>query len=253
MTDPPDAAALPPLPPLPGKRPSWSRRRKISAWTTVGVAATALGLVVLDRGAEMVVEHVVASKVQDCLGTPDKPHVEISGWPLLPDLVRGRLDHMTMTAHDANAQTNLIDTASVKVADLRVDADGVQRKGAGGKMKRLRGSGLVTYDALSEQALGMTITNGGDGSLKISGGLGILSGSATTTPKIEDGTLVLEPGQVSTSLFGNMDFRDFPAIRIKLRDLPRGVNVHLDPTDRGLEFTFDGTDVVLPDNPCGGF
>jgi hypothetical protein len=50
-----------------------------------------------------------------------------------------------------------------------------------------------------------------------------------------------------------MDFRDFPAIRIKLRDLPRGVNVHLDPTDRGLEFTFDGTDVVLPDNPCGGF
>jgi hypothetical protein len=248
--EPPVTSTLAPPPP---QRPPWSRRRKVATWTSVGVVGSALGLVALDRGAEIVVEHVVAGKVQDCLGTPDKPDVEISGWPLLPDLVRGRLDHLSMTAHDANAQTNLIDTSSVKVAELHVEADGVERKGAGGKMDSLRGSGLVTYDAMSEQAMGMTITNGGDGSLKIAGGLGILSGSATTRPKIEDGSLVLEPGQVSTSLFGNMDFSDFPAIRIKLRDLPSGVNVHLNPTDRGLEFTFDGTNVVTPDKPCGDF
>jgi hypothetical protein len=234
------------------KRAPWSRRRKVATWTTVGVVGAALGLVALDRGAEVVVEHVVAGKVQDCLGTPDKPHVEISGWPLLPDLVRGRLDHLSMTAHDAKAQSELTSGDGVRVSELRVEADGVERKGAGGTMKSLEGSGLVTYDAISAQAMGMTVSNGGDGSLKISGGLGLLSGSATTTPKIEDGSLVLEPGQVSTSLFGNMDFSGFPAIRIKLRELPSGVNVHLNPTDQGLEFTFDGTNVVTPDNPCGG-
>src|SRR5690242_18633554 len=107
MTD-PEPAAPPLAPPVHPKRPPWTRRRKVATWTSIGVVGAALGLVALDRGAEIVVEHVVANKVQDCLGTPDKPHVEISGWPLLPDLVRGRLDHMTMTAHDANAQTNLI-------------------------------------------------------------------------------------------------------------------------------------------------
>ncbi len=222
---------------------SWSRRRKIATWSSVGVFAGAVGLLGLDRGAEIVVERMVASRVQDCLQTPDKPDVEISGFPLLPDLVRGRLDGMRMTAHDANAE-------GVRVADLSVEASGVERKGAGGEMDSLRGSGLVTFEAMSEQAMGMTISNGGDGRLKITGGIGLFSGSATTTPRIENGELVLQPGQISTPLFGDMDFSDFPEIRIPLRELPIGVNVSLNPTDRGLEFTFDGTDVQLPDDPC---
>jgi hypothetical protein len=239
MTEPaPDPAA-----PAAQKRPRWSRRRKVATWTSVGVVASALGLVALDRGAEMVIERVVAGKVRDCLQTPDRPDVEISGFPLLPDLVRGRLDGMTMTARDANAQ-------GVRVQELRVEAEGVEREGAGGEMDSLRGSGLVTYEAMSEQAMGMTVSNGGDGSLKVSGGLGVFSGSATTTPRIEDGDLVLQPGQVSTPLFGDVDFTDFPEIRIPIRELPAGVEVELEPADRGLEFTFEGTEVRLPDNPC---
>lgn len=243
MTEPPDAPAVPPLPPLPGERPPWSRRRKIATWATVGVTASALGLVILDRGAEMVVEHVVAGKVKGCLQTPDRPHVEISGWPLLPDLVRGRLDSMTMTAHDANAQ-------GVRVQDLRVEARGVERKGSGGEIDSLRGSGLVTYDAMSRQALGMTISNGGNGSIKVSGGLGLLSGTATTTPRIENGDLVLKPGEITSPLLGQLNMGDFPEIKIPIRELPTGVDVKLAPTDRGLEFSFDGTGVRLPDNPC---
>lgn len=225
------------------ERPPWSRRRKVATGISVGVIASALGLVALDRGAEIVIERVVAGKVKGCLQTPDRPDVEISGFPLLPDLVRGRLDGMTMTARDANAQ-------GVRVAELRVEARGVERKGSGGELDSLRGSGLVTYEAMSEQAMGMTVSNGGDGSLKVAGGISVFSGSATTTPRIENGDLVLEPGQVSTPLFGELDFTDFPAIRIPLRELPTGVDVELNPTDRGLEFTFAGTGVVLPDDPC---
>lgn len=239
------AAPEPVAPPAPAKpaRAPWSRRRKVATWTSVGVVASGLGLVGLDRGAEIVVERVVAGKVKGCLQTPDRPKVEISGFPLLPDLVRGRLSGMTMTAQDANAQ-------GVRVSDLRVEARGVERKSSGGKLDSLRGTGLVTYEAMSEQALGMTISNGADGSLKITGGISIFSGSATTTPKIENGELVLEPGQVSTPLFGDVDFTDFPAIRIPIRELPTGVDVDLNPTDRGLEFSFSGTDVVMPDDPC---
>lgn len=237
MTEPEPVA-----PPAPRRVP-WSRRRKVATWTSVGVVGSALGLVVLDRGAEIVIERVVAGKVKGCLQTPDRPKVEISGFPLLPDLVRGRLSGMTMTARDANAQ-------GVRVSELRVEAHGVERKGSGGKLDSLRGSGLVTYDAMSEQAMGMKISNGEDGALKISGGLGLLSGSATTTPRIEDGELVLQPGQVSTSLFGDLDFTDFPEIRIPIRELPSGVDVELNPTDQGLEFSFEGTEVVLPDDPC---
>ncbi len=240
MTEPvpPPAAPSTPKP----KRPPWSRRRKVATWTSVGVLSV-LGLVGFDRGAEIVVERVVAGKVQDCLQTPDRPDVEISGFPLIPDLIRGRLNGMRMTAHDANAQ-------GVRVQDLRVEARGVERQGSGGELDSLQGSGLVTYAAMSEQAMGMTVSNGDDGSLKVAGGIGLFSGSATTTPRIENGELVLAPGQVSTPLFGDLDFADFPEIRIPLRELPARVDVDLNPTDSGLEFTFSGTEVRLPDNPC---
>lgn len=224
-------------------RPPWSRRRKVATWTSGGLILAVLGLVGLDRGAEIVVERVVAGKVKGCLQTPERPDVEISGFPLLPDLIRGRLDGMRMTAHDANAE-------GVRVSELHVEAHGVERQGSGGEIDSLRGSGRVTYDAMSEQAMGMTVSNGGDGSLKVSGGLGMFSGSATTTPRIENGELVLAPGEVSTPLFGDLDLGDFPEIRIPLRELPAGVDVDLNPTDSGLEFSFRGTDVRLPDNPC---
>lgn len=240
MTEPAAEPGPPPAAPTP---PRWSRRRKLATWTSVGVVVSVLGLVGLDRGAEVVVERVVAGKVQDCLQTPDRPDVEISGFPLIPDLIRGRLGHMTLAARDANAQ-------GVRVAELTVDARGVERQGSGGEMDSLRGAGLVTYDAMSEQAMGLTVSDGGDGSLKLTGGLGLLSGSATTTPRIEDGDLVLKPGQVSTPLFGDVDFTDFPEIRIPIRELPAGVDVELQPTERGLEFSFEGTDIRLPDNPC---
>lgn len=241
------ADPLPPPPPAsptasPG-RARWSRRRKVATWTSVGFVASALGLVVLDRGAELVVERMVAGKVQDCLGTPERPDVEIGGFPLLPELVRGRLGSMTLTARDANAQ-------GVRVQELHVEARGVERQGAGGTMDSLRGSGLVTYEAMEARAMGLTVSYGGDGQIKVSGGLGLLSGSATATASIVDGDLILKPGQISTGLFGELDLGSLPEISFPIRELPTGVDVELNATERGLEFTFDGTDVTMPGEPC---
>lgn len=225
------------------ERAPWSRRRKVATWTSLGVGISVLGLVALDRGAEIVVERIVAGKVKACLQTPNRPDVEISGFPLIPDLLRGQLGHVTLTAQDANAQ-------GVRVAKLTADARGVERQGASGELDSLRGSGLVTYDAMSERAMGMTVSDGGDGSLRISGGLGLFSGSAAATPRIENGDLVLAPGQVATPLFGDLDFTEFPEIRIPIRELPTGVDVELEPADEGLRFSFRGTKVRLPENAC---
>lgn len=226
----------------PAPRP---RRCRIAAWTGAGVLALVAAAVGLDRGAEAFIERTVANRMQDCLGTPDKPQVEIAGFPLLPDLVRGRLDRMDITARDASAQ-------GVRVEELTVQARGATRKGGSGEIDSLTGSGLVSYDAMSAQAPGVTLSYGGDGQIQVAAGLGLLGGSASATPSIVNGALVLQPEQISTSLFGEFDLGELPPIRFELRELPQGLDVNLTPTERGLEFAFDGTDVRLPDDPCAG-
>lgn len=236
----------PPIAPRggPGRR---RPRRRVLAWAGVGLVGTAALLVGLDRGAEAFVERTVAGRLQDCLGTPQKPDVEIAGFPLLPDLVRGRLDRMDLTARDANAQ-------GVRVEELRVQARGASRSGSadggGGEIDSLAGTGLVSYEAMSAQAPGITISYGGDGQIQVAAGLGVLGGSASATPSISGGALVLQPERISTSLFGEFDLGELPPITFELRELPRGLEVRLEPTERGLEFAFDGTNVRLPDNGC---
>jgi hypothetical protein len=123
-------------------------RRRVVAWTGVGVLVLTGSLLGLDRASAAVTEHVTAGKVQKCLQTADRPHVHISDFPLLPHLFSGRLDHLTLTARDANAK-------GVRVADLQVDAQGVSRHGAGGTAQSLRGTGMVSYDAISANAMGL--------------------------------------------------------------------------------------------------
>jgi hypothetical protein len=51
-------------------------------------------------------------------------------------------------------------------------------------------------------------------------------------------------------LFGEVDVQNFPPIRVQLRQLPTGLNVTLNPTQQGLTFSFDGTNVTMPENIC---
>jgi hypothetical protein len=219
------------------------RTQRIAAWTGIGAVVLAGSLLGLDRASAVVVEHATASKVQKCLQTAERPHVHISDFPLLPHLFSGRLHHLTLTAHDANAK-------GVRVADLQVDARGVSRHGAGGDARSLRGTGLVSYDAISANALGLRVSYGGEGTVKVAGGIGLLSGSGTLTPRIDNGNLVLQAGELSSPLLGNVDLQNFPPIRLPLRQLPTGLHVVLNPTQQGLAFAFDGTDVTMPDNIC---
>lgn len=237
-----EPAGAPPTGPAAGGPPRrrWSRRRSVLVG---GLVLTPVVLIGVDRAALAVVERTVAGRLQDCLGTTEKPSVRISGFPILTDLVRGRISAMELTARGANAQ-------GVKVDELHVDLHGVERQGEGGSVEKLTGTGLVGYDSMSATAPGVTIAYGGDGKFTITAGISVFSASAMATPSITDDVLTLKPEQVSTPLFGSIDVGELPTVSFRLRELPQGLDVKLDPTERGLEFAFSGTDVAMPGDGC---
>jgi hypothetical protein len=102
----------------------------------------------------------------------------------------------------------------------------------------------------------LRITGGDNGQVTISIGftpLG-LAATASVTPRIDGNALVVDPGNLTTSVNGAQTM-DLPLgglgpIRLQLRDIPAGLGVALNPRPDGLEFTFSGTDVQLADTPC---
>lgn len=219
---------------------SWRTKKAVLPALVVGAAAL---LLVADRATLVLVERAAAGRIQDCLGASERPGVNMSGFPFLVDLARGRLDSMELTAKGVDAQ-------GVRVDELRVTAKGVERQGEGGSVDELTGTGLVGYGAMSATAPGVSVAWGGDGKFKITAGLSVFSASALARPSIVDGVLTVAPEQVSTPLFGELNLGELPTIRYRLRELPQGMDVELNPTERGLEFAFEGTDVVLPGTGC---
>lgn len=209
-----------------------------TAWIGGGVTVLAL-LVVGDRAAQVAVERVVAGRLQDCLRTPERPAVGIPGFPIVPDLVRRQLDTVTMSARD-------VDAGGVQVGELGAELHGVRQSGDTAEVDSLAGSGLVTYDDLSAVAPGVRVSYGGEGLLRMDMGLGLLGATATARPKLVGDAVVVEPERFSSAFTGDLDVGGFPAVTYRLRDVPEGLNLHMDPTERGIEFAFDGRDLSFP-------
>jgi hypothetical protein len=212
--------------------------RRVTAWVGGGAVVLAL-LVVGDRAAQVAVERIVAGRLQDCLRTPDRPSVGIPGFPIVHDLARRQLDTVTMSARD-------VDAGGVKVDELGAELHGVRQSGDTAEIDSLAGSGLVTYDDLSAVAPGVRVSYGGAGLLRMDMGVGLFGASATARPELVGDSVVVEPERFSSAFTGDLDVGGFPAVTYKLRDVPAGVNLTMDPTERGIEFAFDGRDVEFP-------
>jgi hypothetical protein len=207
---------------------------------TLGLAfgiAVAL-LVVLDRLLLLVVQRVAAGRVRTWLGTTERPSVRVRGFPILVDLARQRLRRVEVTARGVDGQ-------GLRVQELRAQARGVTLRGG---VRSLAGSGLISYQALSAAAP-VTVTYGGNGTLRVSAGVSVLSAAGTARPHLSGNVLSLHPTHVSTPLLGTIRVERLPAISYRLRELPHGLDIDLNPTERGLAFTFDGTGLVVPGAP----
>ena len=138
-------AAAPPLG-SPGSSSSW-----------LVAVLVVLGLVLGDRYAEQRVEREAAAQLQDELGTPAPPAVDVEGWPFLTQAVGQRLPRVHVVADDLTAQSDTGRRPSAH-ADLILTRRHDHRTGTR-RWRRAasRARARVDYDALAVLA-GLPLT-----------------------------------------------------------------------------------------------
>lgn len=224
------------------------RAVKIITYTVLALVVLAL---VADRGGKYALERVAASEMQKSMDTDGRPKVSLGGFPFLPDLIRQKFGTVTVSMRDA-------DVGKARVASVDAELHGVKQRSGGIQAESIRGSGLLTYAAMTQAAKEQTglpakVEYGGDGLVKVTAGVKVfgqdLSASASGRPRIEGNVLIVKPEKAATT--GMSDeaataaASRLPEIRIALRDVPPGLKIVLKPTDTGVEFSFKGKNVFL--------
>lgn len=210
--------------------------------STLVVLLTAGALVLLDRVALLVAWAVAARRVRGWLPPVERISVRVAGFPFLPALARARVHTVRLIARGVQAE-------GVRLAELRVEARGVALRRAVGEIQQVRGSGLITYPALSAAAPGVTLSRGSDGTLCMSAGVGVLRVSATARPSISNDLLRLDPQLLTTRFVPEVPLHVLPTLTYRLRELPRGLVFDVHPGERGLQLHFAGGPVTLPGQP----
>jgi hypothetical protein len=200
-------------------------------------------LAVADRGGKYFVQKVVADRVQEALSTPDTPSVSLGGFPFLPQLFGQKFDHVEVDAKDADA-------GRVKVRQVHAVLTGVERAGDGAIVDSIAGDGVIDYAAANVAADPFTVSYGGPGLVKITGKVTYAgftrTASATGKPRIENNQLIFKAEKVSTDLPGEAPVSGLvPDVKIPLREIPKGLKITLNPTESGIEFSFDGDHLEL--------
>ncbi|WNZ14304.1 DUF2993 domain-containing protein [Streptomyces sp. 11x1] len=92
------------------------------------------------------------------MGTVDRPSVHVSGFPVLPQLAEGRLDHVDLTAHDIPANST---TRPLPVTRLTVGMDGPRTSGSAGEAhaRSVRATAHLSHADVSS-ALGVQVSQG---------------------------------------------------------------------------------------------
>lgn len=222
--------------------------RRAKPWIiTLIVLAVLTG--VADRGGQLAIERIAAGRMQDALSTPDRPEVDLGGFPFLPELISQKFSEVTVDLTDADA-------GKVIVAEVHAELKGVERAGDGAHADEIVGEGRITYAALTQAAKDAgapidQVSYGGEGLVAVTAAVTVAGREFTATasgrPRIEGNVLIVKPERASTSLGGTTNTAALvPEIRILLRDIPKNLKIVLDPTENeGMKFTFSGRDVQL--------
>lgn len=216
--------------------------RRPKFWVVSTLLLLVLALVV-DRGAQFAFERVVAGQIQDAMTTPSKPSVDLGGFPILAELLAGKLDRVEVDIRDGDA-------GKVQIERVHAVLTGVKQRGGGVQADSIAGEGLVTYAAIAASAKPLKVGYGGDGLVELtfaSQGLGAgVEVKAAGRPRIDGNTLVVKPERASS---GGGDLsalaKQIPDVRIRLRTIPPGLKIVLNPSEAGVEFSFTGENVFL--------
>lgn len=215
----------------------------------IALVVLAVLALVADRGGQLAIERVAAGRMQEALASPNRPKVDLGGFPFLSELISQRFRDVSIDVTDADA-------GKVMVARVHAELGGVQREGTGVHADEIEGEGLVTYAALTTAAkevagVPIQISFGGDGLVSVTAEVTVggraFEATASGKPRIEGTMLIVKPERATTSLGGNANAvaQLVPEIRVPLRDIPRNLKIVLIPSEDGVRFTFTGQDVQL--------
>lgn len=168
--------------------------------TLIVVAVLALGA---DFGTRALAEARLASSVQTSLGLPQRPDIELEGFPFLLQAARGRIDSLSLEVKDV--ETGGIPLESVTLNFEELEFDGAALVSGSGTVSSRGGTAqaVVSQDSLSrylqDQGTPVEVRLRGPGirvSTRINTGGETTTASAEGEVGVEGGRLVFSPKNV---------------------------------------------------------
>ncbi|MFF4691896.1 DUF2993 domain-containing protein [Streptomyces sp. NPDC001307] len=227
--------------------PPGGRRRIVIA---ASLAALLVGVVAIDRIAAAHAESRTAEAFQEGMGTPDRPSVRVSGFPVLTQLAQGSLRHVDITANDIPARGT---TRPLPVTKLTVGLGGLKTSGSAedARARSVEATAFLSYDDLSS-ALGVQISQGdkrgrvdATASLPLAGDVTVsVAVSAAGDNRIAFSDIRVTQGELIPPAKALLD--KALARPIPLQNVPEGLRLRsVTPTESGIDARFTGTSVTF--------
>ena len=219
------------------------RRAAVFATCLLTVGATA---VIVDRVAASRVESRTAEAFQKGMGTPERPSVDVRGFPVLPQLASGTLRHVDITAEDIPARGNSrplpVTRLTVGLDELQTSSDADQAQA-----QAVDATAFLSYEDLSD-ALGLEIEGDSEPGrvraqivLPFSGDVTVSTAvAAVSANRIAFTDLSITQGQLPAA--GQALLTKVLAEPIQLRNIPKGLHlrsVTVAPSGLNAHFTGD--------------
>jgi hypothetical protein len=224
------------------------RRRRIIV--AASLAALLVGAVVADRIAAAHAESRTAEAFQDGMGTPDRPSVHVSGFPVLTQLAQGSLRHVDITASDIPARGA---TRPLPVTKLTVGLDGLKTSGSAEEAhaRSVEATAFLSYDDLSS-VLGVQISQGdkpgrvdATASLPLAGDVTVSAAvSAASGNRIAFSDVRVTQGELIPPVKALLD--EALSRPIPLQNVPEGLHLRsVTPAESGIDARFTGKSVTF--------
>ncbi|AKJ09754.1 hypothetical protein ABB07_06875 [Streptomyces incarnatus] len=214
------------------------------------LATLLVGAVVVDRAAAANAESRTAKAFQEGMGTPDRPSVHVSGFPVLTQLAQGSLHHVDITANDIPARGA---TRPLPVTKLTVGLDGLKTSGSAEEAhaRSVDATAFLSYDDLSS-ALGVQISQGdkpgrvdATASLPLAGDVTVSAAVSTVSGnRIAFSDIRVTQGELIPPAKALLD--KALSKPIPLQNVPDGLRLRsVTPTESGVDARFTGTSVTF--------